>query len=377
MNDDASAIAVPSLPTSLDPRETNVDLRWLDQHPFPEVHANHRSERKRIIEMLATSEDGALRRRAWKLRDCCAHPTIRMRPDGSTYFSPSRCRDRLCPLCAKIEAKRTAKRVLNVIAGWDQSRHLVLTQKSTSVPLADQIDQLLSCFRRLRQRRWWKDRVNGGIGTLEITRNETTKQWHPHLHVILSGEYLPHNELKSQWINVTTSSSIVHITAVHSRDDASRYIAKYVSKPSDVAQLDQPSAEELALALVGRRTVIAFGTAHGSGLPLRVKAPDPGGSLHIAGLQSVRKALKDDLPSAKWAIHRLHQEMPSVGMWLDPSLHLVPVPGVGAYLLRTSTLVDLLRDCRHHCQTGDIPLRLNSPQPEKPLQLGLFPSGYP
>jgi len=65
------------LPTSLDPTETNVELGWERRHPFPHVHAQHADERHRIIRMFATSSSTSLINRAWKLRECCANPTIR------------------------------------------------------------------------------------------------------------------------------------------------------------------------------------------------------------------------------------------------------------------------------------------------------------
>jgi len=327
--------------------------------------------------MFATSSSLSLIGRAWKLRDCCANPTIRQREDGSTFFSPSRCRDRLCPLCAKCDARKTANRVKATTSSWDQVRHLTLTMKSNDKPLVEQIDQLLASFRRLRQRRWWSDRVNGGIGTLEITHNPATKQWHPHLHVLLDGDYLPHAQLRNQWERVTAGSTIVHITAVHSRDDASTYIAKYVSKPSDVAKLDQQSAVELALALVGRRTVIAFGTAHGVGLPVRMKGPDTTGSSHVVSVRAIKKGLEDDFEPAKWAVHRLHEESPSIALWLDTSLVYKEKPTGGGFLVREATLLDLLHDCKHWAQEGTQPDRYTPIEDRPNTQPLLWSRGYP
>lgn len=318
-----------------------------------------------------------MRNRAWKLRDCCANPTIRQREDGSTFFSPARCRDRLCPLCAKCDARKTACRVKEAVSMWDTARHLTLTMQSNDKPLVEQIDELLASFRRLRQRRWWSDRVNGGIGTMEITFNATTKQWHPHIHVLLDGEYLPHAQLKTEWERVTCGSTIVHITAVHSRDDASTYIAKYVSKPSDIAKLDQQSAVELALALVGRRTVIAFGTAHGVRIPVRQQGPDTTGSSHVVTVRAIRKGLEDDFEPARWAIYRLHQEQKQIGLWLDPLRRYEEKPIGGCFMVREATLVELLVDCKHWAQEGTQPTRYKPIEDRPSSQPLLWSSGYP
>lgn len=365
------------LPTSLDPKETNVELGWERRHPFPHVHRPHEHDRFRLIRMFATSSNPSMRNRAWKLRDCCANPTIRQREDGSTFFSPARCRDRLCPLCAKCDARKTANRVKAAVAMWDAARHLTLTMQSNDKPLVEQIDQLLASFRRLRQRRWWSDRVNGGIGTMEITFNATTKQWHPHIHVLLDGEYLPHAQLKTEWERVTCGSTIVHITAVHSRDDASTYIAKYVSKPSDIAKLDQQSAVELALALVGRRTVIAFGTAHGVRIPVRQQGPDTTGSSHVVTVRAIRKGLEDDFEPARWAIYRLHQETPQIGLWLDPTKRYEEKPIGGCFMVREACLVELLHDCKHWAQEGTQPTRYTPIEDRPSSQPLLWSRGYP
>lgn len=358
MTTSTAANEAQALPTSLDPRETSVELWWVQQHPHPAIHQRDLEARHRLIWTFATAAEKSLQKRAEKIRDCCAYPTIRVRADGNTFFSPARCRDRLCPLCARIAARQTSQRVKSVISRWDQCRHLTLTLKSTDDPLTMQIDLLLRSFRRLRQRRWWSDRVAGGIGTVEVTFNESTGRWHPHLHLLLNGTYLPQAELSDQWVGVTGDSSIVHITAVHSRKDAAGYVAKYVSKPADVAQLDQPQAVELALALAGRRTVIAFGTAHGDGLPVRQKGTDDTGSSHVVSLVELKMGLEADLPSAKWALHRLHEMGSPIARILDqPGRHQGKPPDTDKRLTE-APLIELLRDCFDWDSHHPTPIRL-------------------
>jgi hypothetical protein len=223
------------------------------------------------------------------------------------------------------------------------------------------LDALLKSFRRLRQRRWWRDRVDGGIGTVEVTFNKQTRQWHPHLHVMLDGVYLPQAELKEQWEGVTKDSFIVHITAVHGREQAAGYISKYISKPSDVAQLDLPQAVELAKALAGRRTVITFGAAHGTGLPARKKGTDHAGSSHVVSVQAIRIALADDQPYAKWAIHRLHATGSPVATLLDSQGVFVKNGPPVVELVKESSLIDLLKDCDHWTRTKELPMRYRPP----------------
>lgn len=364
MNHSPPAPSIPALPSLLEPSETSDELRSEEQHPHPSIHRQHQSSRQRIIAMLASSTDDALAKRAQKLHDCCRYPTIRIDAEGELFFSPSRCRDRLCPLCASVHARRMAERVRATVDRWSECRHLTLTLKSTDEPLVTQLDRLVHSFRRLRQRRWWRSHVRGGIGTVEITFNASTQQWHPHLHVLLDGSYVPQHQLADQWRSVTDDSFIVHITAVHSREDATRYIAKYVTKPGDVASLDRSRAEELASALVGRRTLIAFGAAHGVRLPVRERGTDHAGSRHVVGLNVLQKCLDHSQVFAQWAVHRLHTELPRVARLIDPAGVYRDRGPPTIELVRTSSLRQLLDDCAEWCSTLQLPARYT--QPRKP-----------
>jgi len=299
-----------SLPTSVHPRETNVDLAPLLAHPYPRVHASHRDIRESIISTLARSNDPQLQRRAGKLANCCRHPDARQYPDGTVKVHLFSCRDRVCPLCARTIARRTSERVGEVIQGWDEIRHLTLTLQSTDEPLSEQIDHLLRSFRRMRQSRWWSDRVRGGIGTVEITHNSGTGRWHPHLHVLLDGTYLPQADLADVWLRSTGDSQICYITMPPSRSNAAKYIAKYVTKPSDIAHLPANALLELISALSGRRTLITFGSAHNSGLPVKLPPDDRPGSTHLCPIYAAKRAFVAQKPFAIRLVGLLRTALP-------------------------------------------------------------------
>ena len=308
------SIALPDDPllTSLDPIETTVEIRSLLNHPFPTVHASHHSTREELIVALATSKDRPLIRRARSIAHCCAFPSMRRCEGGETSLTMMRCRDRLCPLCAKTVARKTAARVSAVIRPWDQCRHLTLTLAATTDPLGQQIDKLLSSFRRLRQRSFWATEVRGGIGTIEVTFNQATQQWHPHLHLLLDGNYLPHGMISSEWSMVTGGSFIVHITAVHSKDDAGRYISKYVTKPSTMGNLPHPRLCELASAMSGRRQLITFGKAHNSGLPVADPKPSSNGVRYLLSVHAIVRAVRVNKPFAMELMTVARHQLPSL-----------------------------------------------------------------
>jgi hypothetical protein len=105
--------------------------------------------------------------------------------------------------------------------------------------------------------------VVGGVAFVETTLSQTTGRWHPHLHLICTGNYLPHAELVSVWSQVTDGSSIVDVRLVRDHKDVANYVLGYVRKPLKSHLLhNQPRLIELIEAYAGRRTVITFGTWH-------------------------------------------------------------------------------------------------------------------
>jgi len=99
---------------------------------------------------------------------------------------------------------------------------------------------------------------------LEITRNGTTGLWHPHVHLIVEGRYLPVGELSRRWLAVTGDSPIVDIRLVRNDAAVARYVAKYLCKTVPAAVIRDPDSLDTAMtALKGRRTIATFGRWRG------------------------------------------------------------------------------------------------------------------
>lgn len=368
-----SGSTAPSLPSSLDPIETNVESPVLMRHPFPAIHRTFQSQRNHLINALSNGGCPKATHRARKINQCCAFPSIRTNSEGNPSVSLMRCRDRLCPLCSRFTARRTSARVEHVIGEWDQCRHLTLTLESSEEPLGKQIDLLLASFRRLRQRGFWKKVVRGGIGTMEITYNRSTDRWHPHLHVLLDGRYVSHSIISDEWSKVTGGSFIVYIQATHSKRDAARYIAKYVSKPSEMENLPPSRTVELALALSGRRTMITFGTAHNVGLPVREREVGSAGSKHVLSVHHVIRAFAAKKSYAIELVRLAKEHMPLLARLVvgDRIDDLPPPSGGGDNPI--GSMNQLLDDIRCWCDSGIDPVRtLSIPSAGKMMQRSLF-----
>lgn len=321
------------------PTETNVNLsdgdehEWARQaggilangqypgemlsHPYPWIHKAVRKTREAIIRALADDPEGSLHARSHRLQTCCSRPVMYTDESGHPVWSLGRCRDRLCPTCATHACSETAERVISIMQEWDVARHLVLTVKASNRPLREQIDDLLYWFRRLRSERFWKENVRGGVATLEFTWNAKTWQWHPHIHVLVDGEYLEHARLKHLWQKITGDSTILHISLVPSKTNAGRYISKYLAKPSDIGSWHDTVIREYASAIAGRRTLLTFGSSHGHKMPQRAD-PDRDGALRVcAYANQIREAVADDHPHIPRLKHLAARNMQGLATFLD------------------------------------------------------------
>lgn len=231
----------------------------LDPKP-PFAHTGWANDRKRVLDALLHAEQSSSRIRAFV--DCSSAAwVLRHRTDLSRFkFVANCCHDRLCQKCSGM---RTATVRTNLLAFLDgrESRFVTLTKRHTDRPLTDQLDDLYKCFRRLRQRTLWKERVTGGCAMLELEYNHASRRWHPHLHILLEGDFIPLADLKKAWLDVTGDSHVVDIRRVKNDLGAARYLTKYLAKalPAHILRTVHLLREAVS-ALRSRRFLLTFGT---------------------------------------------------------------------------------------------------------------------
>lgn len=281
----------------------------VSQHPLDvqsreqlRLHARHAGPRRRLVTALWNSGCDALARKARKLADCCQTPFIATRTDGSAALLLGCCRDRLCPHCQKAKAAAMAKRTLALVQSMNARRFATFTIASSDAPLADQLGRMLDALRALRRHEFWKRRVTGGIWAIEVTFNPQTGQWHPHLHCVLDGDYLPHPELKAAWLSVTGDSSVVDIRAVRDARDAARYISTYVGKLADLSKVPDARIAEYALALHRRRLAGTFGSCHATSLQHKDDGADPKPANRLLAVYRLSNAAFDGNAAAAEAV---------------------------------------------------------------------------
>lgn len=193
------------------------------------------------------------------------------------------CHDRFCYPCSKARS-RTISTNLSRYIKQSGSRLITLTLTSDRTPLTKQIDRLYRCFKTLRGDQWWEKNVEGGAAFLEVTFNPLLKMWHPHLHPVVSGNYLPQDVLSRKWHAITGNSPIVHIKLIPSVEAIAQYVAKYAAKGMDDSVFsDASTLQEWLISSCGRRLCATFGAWRGWKLlahePLDMSEFKPVGSL--------------------------------------------------------------------------------------------------
>ena len=310
---DGSPPAVPSCCTPLAPHESSVELQTDPIYSYR--HSGWSRLRKAVWHALLSTDTSPTRLARFAYCGSNAWVCHAEGDPDRLRIVANYCRDRFCRPCANARARRLTATIQPFLER-KRLRFVTLTLKSSATPLHSQISRLQKCFRRLRQRRLWKDHVEGGLAVLELTYSVERKQWHPHLHVLTEGKYLPDHLLKDAWLDVTGDSSIVDVRAVHGVGHAVRYIVKYIAKGVPGSILFNPRlATEAVIALTGKRVCWCVGTWHN--LKLTEDLPDvvwvPIESLHAllsaaarrvpVAMEILGRLQKTDLPATSRPIH--------------------------------------------------------------------------
>lgn len=245
-----------------------------------------------------------------KLQNCCTSPQIISLNEGERYYlTESRCRSRLCPRCSKIRAAMLGQRIAGIVHHMDSPRFLTLTIRSTPGSLRNQLRHLRKRFAAMRRTFEWLAHVRGGVYTLEITYNQSTSQWHPHLHAIIDGSYFPHPDLLKLWSQICDDESGVDIRKVVGIRKIANYLAAYVSKSCDLSNLPPDQLCEWAIETQSLRLAQTFGSYHANKpasdkvmvcsytkLPVNVNALAAKAELGDERCESVLRALSGSSP---------------------------------------------------------------------------------
>jgi hypothetical protein len=264
-------------------------------------HGCWHRRRQQIRAIFETGIAGRSRRARWD--SCGSQAMLHWHKSGQWVLCQAfLCHDRFCYPCSRARSSKVAQNLSRKLQ-QSGSRFATLTLRSDNTPLSKQIDRLYKSFRTLRADEWWDKNVTGGCAFLEVTWTKATKQWHPHLHPIVCGTYIPQNVLSRKWLAITGNSPIVHIQYIPNSEVVARYVSKYAAKCLDDSIFDDPGAlSEAIVSQSGRRHCLTFGDWRGWKLldhaPLDMSDFKPVGSLtHVTREAAIGE---------QWAVHTLH-----------------------------------------------------------------------
>ena len=132
----------------------------------------------------------------------------------SEIIAANYCRDRFCAICAPKKANKIRFQIVKTISDYvNNPRYewlfLTLTVRNVAGDqLKETVSQCLKATTRFFDRRQIERAVAGYIRSLEITYNQTSNTYHPHIHVLLmvdkesyfkEGEYISQSEWAQFW----------------------------------------------------------------------------------------------------------------------------------------------------------------------------------
>lgn len=219
-------------------------------------------EHQATIEMYAELDEKQGKTRLSLLKSCRQYAWFARNNDtGRVHVCSNSCRQRWCPLCSGGRAAYITNSVMEWLERIKFPRFLTLTLRHTNAPLKQQIEQIYRHFRALRKDKQFKSYVRGGIWFFQVKLSKHEDQWHPHIHCLINGKYMPQEWISRKWLRITKTSNIVDIRAVRKKSEAAKYVARYCAKPAQLSKYPLSLREEIFNAMHGKRLCGKWGTA--------------------------------------------------------------------------------------------------------------------
>jgi len=161
------------------------------------------------------------------------------------------CKNRFCPFCSWLKAKRTAFELLELIKVVEYTEKLAFIFITLTVPnvpkesLREEIENFNISFNRLWKTKEFKAFNKGFIRKLEVTYNEERNDYHPHFHLVVavnksyfkSRNYMSKRRLLELWQRATRNPAITQVDIKPCRMDTVKQImelATYSAKQGDL-----------------------------------------------------------------------------------------------------------------------------------------------
>lgn len=216
---------------------------------------------------LSQYDGGKLFDRFCKCRSIAAF--ARDTSTGLVKVLSSSCHLRFCPHCNRSRGTMIYKNTTEWLKTAKYSKFCTFTLKHTEDTLKKQIERLYKCFKDLRRSKWFSEKAHSGIWFFQVKKSDNDNKWHPHLHCIIDGKYIPLRKLREKWHQITTDSNVVDVRMIKDPKKAANYVARYAVKPTDITYLSFDEQLDIHNAIANRRLCGTWGKC----LKLRLTSP--------------------------------------------------------------------------------------------------------
>jgi plasmid rolling circle replication initiator protein Rep len=195
-------------------------------------------------------------------------------------YKAIRCKDRFCPICQKIEARKMSFKLLICCRWIVQVKKKSLIFVTLTIPncedevLRQTISNLIKSWAHMTRLKKIKKMLKGSYRKIEITYNKEKNNYHPHIHLMIAvnrsyfknKEYVSHDEWKTLWQqsyeNVTKikmdQEPYVDVKRVYD-EGAAFEITKYCAKPFAEFYEDEDVYATMRNAIKGKQLVAPRG----------------------------------------------------------------------------------------------------------------------
>lgn len=178
---------------------------------------------------------------------------------GQIRVASQSCHLRHCPICTRTRTLTIKSNVTDWLKTARYPKILTVTLKHSDLPLKEQIDRLYKSFRALRTRKILKKTCIGGIWFFQVKKSKTDGLFHPHIHCLVAGGFIPQNALSKAWFKITGDSHVVDVRMVKDPVTAARHVSRYAANPCSLKPLSLKECLLIAKALSSRRLVGSWG----------------------------------------------------------------------------------------------------------------------
>ena len=204
--------------------------------------------------------------KAERIENCANYVGVTVINNIAHVVKADFCRERICAVCAWRRQSKFVAQMNPVLENLKNEGYefifATLTIKNCYYnKLSAAIDILLKAYDRLLKRKKIKKAWKGVTRSLELTFNEETKTFHPHLHLLIavdseyfkSEDYITQEELTQFWKECAEVryKPQVDIRRVTDENGACVEVLKYALKPSE----EQEAWSAFFYILKGRRLV--------------------------------------------------------------------------------------------------------------------------